>query len=180
MMQTYYCLSCSSPVIQGNRFCGNCGIHLNWPIQQPVVPPIAYQQTPNYQYGYYQQQPGLGYQPSWGQSTEFNTYQNQKQNVSGYVVRTSKRQSSPLVFVLLVALVAIATLAGVVAITSSGTFNISASNLNPTNVTPQVIPTPTTPPPNAIFSPASPPASSSPSPSVSLPVSSPASAPSCH
>jgi len=34
MQQTYHCPVCRAPVASGTRFCGNCGISLNWPAQQ--------------------------------------------------------------------------------------------------------------------------------------------------
>jgi len=47
MQQMYQCPNCGSPVASGVRFCGNCGMQLNWPTQQTQPPPV-YQQ---WQYG---------------------------------------------------------------------------------------------------------------------------------
>jgi hypothetical protein len=43
MQQWYQCPRCGAPVAFGVRFCGNCGLQLNWQMQQAQPPPI-YQQ----------------------------------------------------------------------------------------------------------------------------------------
>jgi hypothetical protein len=42
MHQQYQCSNCGAPVAFGMRFCGRCGVQLNWPTQQQ--PPPSYQQ----------------------------------------------------------------------------------------------------------------------------------------
>jgi len=42
MQQRYQCSQCGAPVAFGVRFCGNCGMQLNWPTQQVPIP-SAYQ-----------------------------------------------------------------------------------------------------------------------------------------
>jgi hypothetical protein len=56
MQQWYQCPRCSAAVAFGTRFCGNCGLQLNWPTQPQYQPPLQYQQqhqqlgqTPQYQ-----------------------------------------------------------------------------------------------------------------------------------
>lgn len=44
MQQWYQCPNCRAPVAFGVRFCGNCGMQLNWPTQQQMQPPRQYQQ----------------------------------------------------------------------------------------------------------------------------------------
>jgi len=44
MQQTFSCPGCGSPVPFGFRFCGNCGIALNWQTRPQVQPPPVYQQ----------------------------------------------------------------------------------------------------------------------------------------
>ena len=39
MQQTYQCPNCSNSVMSGARFCGTCGIHLNWTTQQQMQSP---------------------------------------------------------------------------------------------------------------------------------------------
>ena len=39
MQQQYQCPNCKAPVAFGMRFCGNCGMQLNWPTQQHILPP---------------------------------------------------------------------------------------------------------------------------------------------
>jgi len=48
MQQWYQCPKCGAPVTFGVKFCGNCGVQLNWPTQQTQPPPV-YQQPANYQ-----------------------------------------------------------------------------------------------------------------------------------
>jgi uncharacterized protein YkwD len=50
MQQQYQCPRCGAPVAFGARFCGNCGVQLDWPTQQ-IQPPPSYQQ-PQQQSGY--------------------------------------------------------------------------------------------------------------------------------
>ena len=38
MQQSYQCSNCGAPVALGMRFCGNCGLQLNWPTQQQLQP----------------------------------------------------------------------------------------------------------------------------------------------
>jgi hypothetical protein len=45
MQQWYQCPSCEAPVAFGVKFCSNCGTRLNWPTQQQVPIPSAYQQS---------------------------------------------------------------------------------------------------------------------------------------
>ena len=46
-MQTMFpCPRCGQLVAFGTRFCGNCGVSLNWPAQQQMKPPPVYQQQP--------------------------------------------------------------------------------------------------------------------------------------
>ena len=40
MQQMYSCPNCGSPVAFGVRFCTGCGTPLNWPTQQPPLPPV--------------------------------------------------------------------------------------------------------------------------------------------
>ena len=44
MQHQYQCSNCGAPVAFGMRFCGNCGLQLNWPTQQQTQPPPNYQQ----------------------------------------------------------------------------------------------------------------------------------------
>lgn len=44
MQQQYQCSNCGAQVAFETRFCGNCGIQLNWPTQQQIQPPPQYQQ----------------------------------------------------------------------------------------------------------------------------------------
>jgi DNA-directed RNA polymerase subunit RPC12/RpoP len=46
MQQKYQCPNCGAPVSFGTRFCGRCGIQLNWPAQQLPPNPSPYQQQP--------------------------------------------------------------------------------------------------------------------------------------
>jgi hypothetical protein len=39
MQQQYQCSNCGAQVAFGMKFCGNCGLQLNWPTQQQVQPP---------------------------------------------------------------------------------------------------------------------------------------------
>jgi hypothetical protein len=53
MQQQYQCSNCGAPVAFGQRFCGSCGLQLNWPTQQRQPPP-SYQQSQQqkgYKYG---------------------------------------------------------------------------------------------------------------------------------
>jgi hypothetical protein len=34
MQQIYFCPNCGAPIVYSNRFCGNCGVHLQWELQQ--------------------------------------------------------------------------------------------------------------------------------------------------
>ena len=47
MQQTYRCPTCHQQVTYGMRFCGNCGIPLNW--QQQTPSPPVYQEPTNYE-----------------------------------------------------------------------------------------------------------------------------------
>jgi tetratricopeptide (TPR) repeat protein len=40
MQQAYQCSNCGTAVAFGTRFCGNCGVQLNWPAQQQTQKPI--------------------------------------------------------------------------------------------------------------------------------------------
>ncbi len=40
MQQQYQCSNCGAHVAFGTRFCGNCGIQLNWPAQQQIQQPM--------------------------------------------------------------------------------------------------------------------------------------------
>lgn len=40
MQQWYQCPNCGAPVALGVRFCGNCGVQLNWPAQQQIQQPM--------------------------------------------------------------------------------------------------------------------------------------------
>ena len=44
MQQQYQCSNCGAPVAFGTRFCGSCGLQLNWPTQQQTQPTPSYQQ----------------------------------------------------------------------------------------------------------------------------------------
>jgi len=44
MQQQYQCPQCGAPTTFGSRFCANCGLQLNWTIQQQAQPPLQYQQ----------------------------------------------------------------------------------------------------------------------------------------
>ncbi len=44
MQQLYQCSNCGAAVAFGMRFCGSCGLQLNWPTQQQVQPTPQYQQ----------------------------------------------------------------------------------------------------------------------------------------
>ena len=39
MQQQYQCVNCGAPVAFGAKFCSNCGLQLNWAIQQQSPPP---------------------------------------------------------------------------------------------------------------------------------------------
>jgi hypothetical protein len=91
MQQMYTCPTCRGPISYGERFCGNCGMTLNWPAQSPY----GQQQYGQQQYGQqgqwgqqtqYGQQPGFGQQQygqqpygqqqygqqgQWGQQTQY-------------------------------------------------------------------------------------------------------------
>jgi hypothetical protein len=54
MRQTSFCPNCGASVTPGYRFCGTCGLQLNWPTQQTQPPPVYQQQG---YYGYKQQTP---------------------------------------------------------------------------------------------------------------------------
>jgi hypothetical protein len=43
MQQGYRCPRCNAKVTYGVRFCGNCGMQLNWPTQQQTQHPPNYQ-----------------------------------------------------------------------------------------------------------------------------------------
>ncbi len=57
MWQTDYCPNCRAPVSYGDRFCGNCGISLNWVAQQipPSLPFLHGHQNNGQQQTWYQQ-----------------------------------------------------------------------------------------------------------------------------
>jgi hypothetical protein len=44
MQQQYQCSNCGAQVAFGVRFCGNCGVQLNWPTHQQVQSTPVYQQ----------------------------------------------------------------------------------------------------------------------------------------
>ena len=46
MQQWYQCPRCGTQVAYGTRFCGNCGMQMNWPTQWTQPPPIYQQQPP--------------------------------------------------------------------------------------------------------------------------------------
>jgi hypothetical protein len=45
MQQQYQCSNCGAQVAFGMRFCGNCGLQLNWPAQQTQPQEYYQQQT---------------------------------------------------------------------------------------------------------------------------------------
>jgi len=55
VQQQYQCPQCDAPTTFGSRFCANCGLQLNWTIQQQAQPPPQYRRYP------YQQRPHLHY-----------------------------------------------------------------------------------------------------------------------
>lgn len=57
MQQRYKCPSCGTPVAFGVRFCGNCGVQLNWPTQQQSPPPPPQYQQPGQAPQYQQPEP---------------------------------------------------------------------------------------------------------------------------
>lgn len=57
MQQWYQCPRCSTQVAYGTRFCGNCGMQLNWPVQQTQPPPPYPEQQRQGYYRYGQQIP---------------------------------------------------------------------------------------------------------------------------
>jgi hypothetical protein len=127
MQQLYSCPNCNSPVVFGDRFCGTCGVNLNWPAQQQMPPPRNYQQPPGYQY---HQQPGWQQPPPWGQPPGWGPYSGQQQqNIYGYGARPPKKQGSSSGFVLLIILVIIMMLAGAIGVMTGGTFDIGDLNI---------------------------------------------------
>jgi ribosomal protein L37AE/L43A len=44
VQQSYQCSNCGAQVAFGTRFCGKCGVQLNWPTQQQMQPLPQYQQ----------------------------------------------------------------------------------------------------------------------------------------
>jgi hypothetical protein len=75
MQEIYYCNNCGAPVTYGENFCGNCGMTLNWAVQQvPPQPPPPYgypypdqqQQAWNQQQQMYNQQQGWDQYPPYG------------------------------------------------------------------------------------------------------------------
>ena len=68
MGQICYCSKCRATVSLGDRFCGNCGISLNW-VAQPMTTSSL---LPSYGYQYPGRQQGLRQQPGWGQPLPYN------------------------------------------------------------------------------------------------------------
>jgi len=61
MQQIYFCPNCGAPIGYSNRFCGNCGVNLQWEIQQAQpewlspgydCPNLGRQQTSSSQHPY--------------------------------------------------------------------------------------------------------------------------------
>jgi len=71
LQQWYQCPKCAAQVAFGARFCGNCGMPLNWSTQQQPQPPSQYQQqiqhlpvhqqSPTYQQPITQRKPTSGW-----------------------------------------------------------------------------------------------------------------------
>jgi hypothetical protein len=57
MRQIYFCPNCRALIAAGDRFCGNCGINLNWVVlQPPQSSPVSYDyRCPNQQQRWIQQ-----------------------------------------------------------------------------------------------------------------------------
>ena len=75
MQQQYYCPNCKASVFCGDRFCGNCGISLNWAVQQMPVPlsPLShgYQYTDQQQTWCQQREP-YNRQVGWYEQSGLN------------------------------------------------------------------------------------------------------------
>jgi hypothetical protein len=155
MQQLYSCPNCNSPVTFGDRFCGTCGINLNWPAQQQM-PPNYQQPPPGSQYQHYQQ-PGWGQPPPWGQPPGWGPYSGQQQqNIYGYGARPPKKQGSSSGFVLLIILVIIMMLAGAIGVMTGGTFDIGDLNIISSSSTPSGGTSPTSPSSDNTTQPAAP------------------------
>jgi len=92
MQQIYFCPNCRAPIGYGDRFCGNCGINLEWAIRQipPQSLPLWYDcQHPE------QQQTWSHQQVQYNQaSVSGNANQNQQQYVHGNRGTTSSGKRS--------------------------------------------------------------------------------------
>lgn len=129
MEQPYSCPNCKSPITFGDRFCGACGIYLNWPAQQ-MSAPRSYQQPPGYNYHYYQQ-------PGWEPPSALGHYADQQQqNFYGYSPRVTNHKGSSSRSILLIVLVVFMMSAGAIGIMTGGTFDIGNLNIIPSNSSP--------------------------------------------
>jgi hypothetical protein len=45
MWRTYSCPNCRARIVYGYRFCGNCGVKLDWQIQQTTTEPSPHNQS---------------------------------------------------------------------------------------------------------------------------------------
>lgn len=137
MRQTINCPRCHAPVNFGERFCGNCGLQINW--QQMPPPPPQY--GPMYQQG---PQPGWGQQappppppppPQWGQQ---GPYWNQPPGwgqpqapgqppyiYGGYPPPMQKKSNTGLILFMVLLTIIVLTV-GVIGIITKGTFKFSS------------------------------------------------------
>jgi hypothetical protein len=92
MRQIYFCPNCRAPIGYGDRFCGNCGINLEWVTRQIPAQPLPQWYDCHYPE---QQQTCGGQQLQYNQaSASVNANQNQQQYVHGNRATTSSGKRS--------------------------------------------------------------------------------------
>lgn len=126
MNQTYLCPRCNSQIKYGDRFCGSCGLPLNW---QPQAPPPPYSYQGMQQQGW-NQAPAPNPQTGWQQSNQYQQqsrgYQNPHQQQYPYTgYAPNQKQGPPLLIIFLIILIIILFTVGGIGIATKGTFSFS-------------------------------------------------------
>ncbi len=106
--QMRYCPNCSALVNADAKFCGNCGIALNWAAQQPGWnPPPPYHPPPQYN------QPPPYSPPAWGKANPY-----WQQNVYSGPVAAPEKSRSRILLVSLLVIALVLIIGGVIFATS--------------------------------------------------------------